>query len=247
MAHSWGNMLKTDHHAWDHAWGRLLEEVKQGTKLSPRCTRTCQLHRQDNAQAPAGDRLSPHSHMSPASLSPTPPTPLPLPLPQGKPQAIARIRQSQPYNTIAMVGDGITDLEAVQVGRRLGGGGCDGWAADDGRRGEGEGCLRVGGCDDGCWWAADWAVAVGAMVAGGPTTFVATSLPLRQPSVAPNINGLLLSHNRSRAAQTCSSALAASCGAPLWRLQRTGAPGGCQAGVHACGQGPWCGRRGPAG
>lgn len=35
---------------------------------------------------------------------------------QGKPQAIARIRQSQPYNTITMIGDGITDLEAVQVG-----------------------------------------------------------------------------------------------------------------------------------
>ncbi len=34
---------------------------------------------------------------------------------QGKPQAIARIRDNNPYNTIAMVGDGITDLEAVQV------------------------------------------------------------------------------------------------------------------------------------
>lgn len=34
---------------------------------------------------------------------------------QGKPEAIARIRQRQPYNTIAMIGDGITDLEAVQV------------------------------------------------------------------------------------------------------------------------------------
>ncbi|KAI8466342.1 MAG: NAD-dependent glycerol-3-phosphate dehydrogenase N-terminus-domain-containing protein [Monoraphidium minutum] len=34
---------------------------------------------------------------------------------QGKPEAISRIRQSQPYNTIAMIGDGITDLEAVQV------------------------------------------------------------------------------------------------------------------------------------
>jgi hypothetical protein len=36
-------------------------------------------------------------------------------LTQGKPEAIARIRQSQPYNTIVMIGDGITDLEAVQV------------------------------------------------------------------------------------------------------------------------------------
>eukprot|EP00775_Hariotina_reticulata_P002377 gene2377-2682_t len=34
---------------------------------------------------------------------------------QGKPAAIARIRQKNPYNTIVMVGDGITDLEAVQV------------------------------------------------------------------------------------------------------------------------------------
>eukprot|EP00882_Tetradesmus_deserticola_P031018 GHRQ01035054.1.p1 GENE.GHRQ01035054.1~~GHRQ01035054.1.p1 ORF type:complete len:466 (+),score=230.35 GHRQ01035054.1:636-2033(+) len=33
----------------------------------------------------------------------------------GKPAAIARIRQANPYKTIAMVGDGITDLEAVQV------------------------------------------------------------------------------------------------------------------------------------
>ncbi|WIA14356.1 hypothetical protein OEZ85_002885 [Tetradesmus obliquus] len=34
---------------------------------------------------------------------------------RGKPTAIARIRQRNPYNTIIMVGDGITDLEAVQV------------------------------------------------------------------------------------------------------------------------------------
>lgn len=34
---------------------------------------------------------------------------------QGKPAAIARIRQRNPYNTVVMVGDGITDLEAVQV------------------------------------------------------------------------------------------------------------------------------------
>lgn len=34
---------------------------------------------------------------------------------QGKPTAIARIRQRNPYNTIIMIGDGITDLEAVQV------------------------------------------------------------------------------------------------------------------------------------
>ncbi|KAG2496545.1 hypothetical protein HYH03_005368 [Edaphochlamys debaryana] len=34
---------------------------------------------------------------------------------QGKPQAIARIRESNPYTTVVMVGDGITDLEAVQV------------------------------------------------------------------------------------------------------------------------------------
>nr|QKY14970.1 glycerol-3-phosphate dehydrogenase (NAD+) (GPDA) [Polytomella parva] len=33
---------------------------------------------------------------------------------RGKPQAIARIRQRNPYNTVVMVGDGITDLEAVQ-------------------------------------------------------------------------------------------------------------------------------------
>ncbi|KXZ53840.1 hypothetical protein GPECTOR_6g758 [Gonium pectorale] len=34
---------------------------------------------------------------------------------QGKPQAIARIRQRNPYNTVVMIGDGITDLEAVQT------------------------------------------------------------------------------------------------------------------------------------
>ncbi|KXZ53839.1 hypothetical protein GPECTOR_6g757 [Gonium pectorale] len=34
---------------------------------------------------------------------------------QGKPQAIARIRQRNPYNTVVMIGDGITDLEAVQM------------------------------------------------------------------------------------------------------------------------------------
>jgi glycerol-3-phosphate dehydrogenase (NAD+) len=34
---------------------------------------------------------------------------------QGKPAAIARIRQRNPYNTVVMIGDGITDLEAVQV------------------------------------------------------------------------------------------------------------------------------------
>ncbi|GFH06444.1 phosphoserine phosphatase, chloroplastic, partial [Haematococcus lacustris] len=33
---------------------------------------------------------------------------------QGKPQAIARIRQKYPYNNVVMIGDGITDLEAVQ-------------------------------------------------------------------------------------------------------------------------------------
>lgn len=34
---------------------------------------------------------------------------------RGKPEAISRIRQRNPYNTVIMVGDGITDLEAVQV------------------------------------------------------------------------------------------------------------------------------------
>lgn len=34
---------------------------------------------------------------------------------RGKPQAIARIRQRNPYTTVVMVGDGITDLEAVEV------------------------------------------------------------------------------------------------------------------------------------
>lgn len=34
---------------------------------------------------------------------------------QGKPQAIASIRQKYPYNAVVMIGDGITDLEAVQV------------------------------------------------------------------------------------------------------------------------------------
>jgi glycerol-3-phosphate dehydrogenase (NAD+) len=34
---------------------------------------------------------------------------------QGKPEAIARIRETNPYNTVVMIGDGITDLEAVQV------------------------------------------------------------------------------------------------------------------------------------
>lgn len=37
---------------------------------------------------------------------------------QGKPKAIASIRQRNPYKTIVMVGDGITDLEAVQVHTR---------------------------------------------------------------------------------------------------------------------------------
>jgi glycerol-3-phosphate dehydrogenase (NAD+) len=32
----------------------------------------------------------------------------------GKPEAIRRIREMNPYNTVVMVGDGITDLEAVQ-------------------------------------------------------------------------------------------------------------------------------------
>jgi hypothetical protein len=39
---------------------------------------------------------------------------------QGKPAAIARIRQRNPYNTVVMIGDGITDLEAVQVSGRAG-------------------------------------------------------------------------------------------------------------------------------
>lgn len=34
---------------------------------------------------------------------------------QGKPQAIRRIRQRSPYTTLTMIGDGITDLEAVQM------------------------------------------------------------------------------------------------------------------------------------
>eukprot|EP00198_Chlamydomonas_reinhardtii_P000461 XP_001689796.1 predicted protein [Chlamydomonas reinhardtii] len=34
---------------------------------------------------------------------------------QGKPEAIARIRENNPYNTVVMIGDGITDLEAVQT------------------------------------------------------------------------------------------------------------------------------------
>ncbi|KAG2432760.1 hypothetical protein HYH02_012893 [Chlamydomonas schloesseri] len=34
---------------------------------------------------------------------------------QGKPEAIARIRETNPYNTVVMIGDGITDLEAVQT------------------------------------------------------------------------------------------------------------------------------------
>ncbi len=33
----------------------------------------------------------------------------------GKAEAIALIRQNNPYSVVAMVGDGITDLEAVQV------------------------------------------------------------------------------------------------------------------------------------
>lgn len=32
----------------------------------------------------------------------------------GKPRAIARLRELFPYETVVMVGDGITDLEAVQ-------------------------------------------------------------------------------------------------------------------------------------
>jgi len=34
---------------------------------------------------------------------------------QGKPEAIARIRDRNPYNTVVMIGDGVTDLEAVQI------------------------------------------------------------------------------------------------------------------------------------
>ena len=34
---------------------------------------------------------------------------------QGKPQAIAMIRETCPYSNVIMIGDGITDLEAVQV------------------------------------------------------------------------------------------------------------------------------------
>ncbi len=44
----------------------------------------------------------------------------------GKPAAISRLRNLYPYETIAMVGDGITDLEAVEIS-----GGADifiGWA-----------------------------------------------------------------------------------------------------------------------
>lgn len=33
----------------------------------------------------------------------------------GKPRAIEMLRNKHPYETIVMVGDGITDLEAVQV------------------------------------------------------------------------------------------------------------------------------------
>lgn len=33
----------------------------------------------------------------------------------GKPAAISKLRHMYPYETIAMVGDGITDLEAVQI------------------------------------------------------------------------------------------------------------------------------------
>ena len=33
----------------------------------------------------------------------------------GKPAAIARLRNMHPYETVIMVGDGITDLEAVQI------------------------------------------------------------------------------------------------------------------------------------
>ena len=36
---------------------------------------------------------------------------------QGKPQAIAMIRETCPYSNVIMIGDGITDLEAVQVRR----------------------------------------------------------------------------------------------------------------------------------
>ena len=32
----------------------------------------------------------------------------------GKPKAIAALREQYPYDTVAMVGDGITDLEAMQ-------------------------------------------------------------------------------------------------------------------------------------
>jgi len=34
---------------------------------------------------------------------------------QGKPQAIARIRRQYPYNNVVMIGDGISDLEAVEA------------------------------------------------------------------------------------------------------------------------------------
>ena len=32
----------------------------------------------------------------------------------GKPEAIRRTREMNPYNTVIMIGDGITDIEAVQ-------------------------------------------------------------------------------------------------------------------------------------
>jgi phosphoglycolate phosphatase-like HAD superfamily hydrolase len=58
---------------------------------------------------------------------------------KGKPQAIARIRQRRPYNTIVMVGDGITDLEAVQVR-------ADGWLVLIYRAGPGDGMLIGRNC-----------------------------------------------------------------------------------------------------
>ena len=38
---------------------------------------------------------------------------------RGKPRAIAALRAIHPYQTVVMVGDGITDLEAVQVSHRV--------------------------------------------------------------------------------------------------------------------------------
>ena len=68
-----------------------------------------------SARHQARKNESPISEIEPQTINPAPLNPTVLK--QGKPQAIAMIRQKCPYSNVIMIGDGITDLEAVQVRR----------------------------------------------------------------------------------------------------------------------------------